>query len=218
MHGIIIKNMGPWKSDMVVGVKSRWQPHRMLPRNFFMYKLHYQCCIPTQANKECYCLVMLYPHGQWGRGSTQLDCEPGNQPWEFLWRTHTEQFDDDNVVEHDRYSGGSVMLWGGISTTGRTDLYLIQNGTLNRVQYHDKIVDPYVWSYAGPVSPISFLWLITRPHRARVVHQYLEEQVIDKMDWHVCYSDLNPIEHLWDILQTTLSARDDQPMREILLL
>ena len=34
------------------------------------------------------------------------------------------------IAEHDRYGGGSVMVWAGISAQGKTDLHVIENGTL----------------------------------------------------------------------------------------
>ena len=51
----------------------------------------------------------------------------------------------------------------------------------------------------------------TRPHRARVVDQYLEQESIERMDWPARSLDLNPIEHAWDMLQRRISARDRQP-------
>jgi hypothetical protein len=29
------------------------------------------------------------------------------------------------VAEHDRFRGGSVMVWGGINITGKTDMHVI---------------------------------------------------------------------------------------------
>ena len=49
-----------------------------------------------------------------------------------------------------------------------------------------------------------------RPHRARVVDQYLAQEGIERMDWPAKSLDLNPIEHAWDMLQW-ISARDRQP-------
>ena len=32
-----------------------------------------------------------------------------------VWRRPGERLHADNIAEHDRYGGGSVMVWGGIS-------------------------------------------------------------------------------------------------------
>ncbi|XP_067685266.1 uncharacterized protein [Haliotis asinina] len=66
-----------------------------------------------------------------------------------VWRMKNERFANCNVVEHDRFGGGSIMVWGGISLDGSTDLYVIRNGSLNAVRYRDEILDPIVRPFAG---------------------------------------------------------------------
>jgi len=51
-----------------------------------------------------------------------------------VWRRPNERYCDATVAEHDRYGGGSVMVWAGISLRGRTDLYIIENGSLTGVR------------------------------------------------------------------------------------
>lgn len=50
-----------------------------------------------------------------------------------------------------------------------------------------------------------------RPHRARVVNDYIEREGIERMDWPARSPDLNPIEHVCDLLQRGISARPAQP-------
>ena len=49
-----------------------------------------------------------------------------------------------------------------------------------------------------------------RAHRARITDQYLEQATIVRMEWPARSSDLNPIEHDWDMLQTAVSLRPVQ--------
>ena len=46
-----------------------------------------------------------------------------------------ERFAEVFIAEHDRYGGGSVMVWAGISTHGKTDLHVIDNGTLTAMKF-----------------------------------------------------------------------------------
>ena len=40
---------------------------------------------------------------------------------------------------------------------------------------------------------------------------YLQRETIERMDWHARSPDLNPIEHVWHMLQAAISVRAVQP-------
>ncbi|KAI4896781.1 hypothetical protein NFI96_020094, partial [Prochilodus magdalenae] len=118
-----------------------------------------------------------------------------------LWRCCGECYAACNIIQHDWFGGGSVMVWGGISMEGRTDLYRLDNGTLTAIRHRDEILGPVIRPYAGAVGP-GFLLVhnSARPHVARVCRQFLENEGIDTIDWPTGSPDLNPIEHLSDIM------------------
>ena len=115
------------------------------------------------------------------------------------------------------------MVWVGISASGKTDLHVIDNGTLTAERYVNKILDVHVRPYAGAIGP-DFILMDdnARVHRARITNRYLEQAAIVRLDWPARSPDLNPIEHAWDILQKAISSHQVQPatvreLREVLI-
>ncbi|GFU11380.1 transposable element Tc3 transposase [Trichonephila clavipes] len=50
-----------------------------------------------------------------------------------------------------------------------------------------------------------------RPHRANIVDECLQSEDITRMDWPAYSPDLNPIEHVWDMLGRRIAARQHPP-------
>ncbi|GFU80550.1 transposable element Tcb2 transposase [Trichonephila clavipes] len=51
----------------------------------------------------------------------------------------------------------------------------------------------------------------TRPHRANIVYECLQSKDITRMDWPAYSPDLNPIEHVWNMLGRRVVARQSLP-------
>ena len=123
-----------------------------------------------------------------------------------------ERFAPVCVAEHDWFGGGSVMIWAGISAQGKTDLLVIDNSTLTALRYVNDILDVYVRPYAGAIGENFILMDDNAPaHRACITDQYLEQATIVGIEWPARSPDLNPIYHIWDMLQTAVSSRPVQP-------
>ncbi|KAL0151962.1 hypothetical protein M9458_052738 [Cirrhinus mrigala] len=132
-----------------------------------------------------------------------------------VWRRRGERSAACNILQHDRFGSGSVMhdrfesgsvmVWGSISLEGHTALHVLARGSLTAIRYRDEILRPLVRPYAGAVGP-GFLLMQdnARPHVAGVWQQFLQDESIDAMDWPARSPDLNPIEHIWDIMSRSI--------------
>ncbi|GFU06310.1 transposable element Tcb1 transposase [Trichonephila clavipes] len=50
-----------------------------------------------------------------------------------------------------------------------------------------------------------------RPHRANIVDECLQSEAITHMDWPAYSPDLNPIQHVWDMLGRRIAACQPPP-------
>ncbi|GFV61099.1 transposable element Tcb2 transposase [Trichonephila clavipes] len=91
----------------------------------------------------------------------------------FIWRDNGRGDNPEFVHESVRFGGGGVLVHGGISTDGRTDLYIIRDG-LTAHRYRDEIFRPIVVPYAAAIGDDFILMDDNcRPHRANLVEDFL---------------------------------------------
>ena len=60
-----------------------------------------------------------------------------------VYRRKGERYADADVIEHDRFGGGSVMVWGSIAYGFKPPLVVI-NETMSAVKYRDEVLAPHV--------------------------------------------------------------------------
>ncbi|KAK7898758.1 hypothetical protein WMY93_019611 [Mugilogobius chulae] len=95
---------------------------------------------------------------------------------------------------------------------GRTALHVLVRGSLTAMRYRDEILRPPVRPYAGAVGPgLLLMQDNARPHVAGVCQQFLQPEGIDVINRPAWSPDLNPIEHIWDIMSRSIHQRQVAP-------
>ncbi|GFX51973.1 transposable element Tc3 transposase [Trichonephila clavipes] len=130
----------------------------------------------------------------------------------LIWREIGTRFYTSNIKEKHHYDGPGVLVWGGIMLNGRTELQIFNRGSVIGDRYCEEVLLSHVRLFRGAIGP-DFIFMddITRPHRTLAVEELLESEDITRMDWPAYSTDLNPIEHAWDVLGRRIAARLHHP-------
>ncbi|GFY12749.1 transposable element Tcb1 transposase [Trichonephila clavipes] len=126
----------------------------------------------------------------------------------FIWRDRGSRSNPAFVHVSVRFGGGGVLVYGGISIDGCTDLYIIRDGPLTAHRHRDEILRPIVVPYLAAIRDDFILMDDNcRPHRANLVEDFLFEEGIERMELPACSPDMNPIEPVWDALGRRVAGR-----------
>lgn len=135
-------------------------------------------------------------------------CLYGNDRRPRVWRRQGERYAQNFIRPVAAYNGGSVMVWAGVSRSSRTPLVIVREN-LNARRYIDQILRPFVLPRRQNTRGFIFMQDNARPHTANITRQFFQRHDITLLRHPAMSPDLNPIEHVWDVLGRRL--RENYP-------
>ena len=146
---------------------------------------------PDRTGKKC---SSLTSRGCLTRGDGRI----------HVYRQRNERYTEACTLERDRFEGGgSVMVWGGVSQHHRTELVVIAGNLL-----------PHVVPFLQPHPDMTLQHDNATSHTARPVWDFLQDRNFSFLPWPAKSPDLNPIEHVWDLLGLRVRAIPLRNVRE----
>ncbi|GFY16941.1 transposable element Tcb2 transposase [Trichonephila clavipes] len=99
----------------------------------------------------------------------------------LIWRERGSRNHPSNIIERDRYGGCGVLVWGGIMLGSRTDLHILDAGSVNGTRYCNETLFPYVRLFRGAMG-LQFLFMDDNApcHRTVAAEQLLESEDIER--------------------------------------
>lgn len=107
------------------------------------------------------------------------------------------------------------MVWGCFSAKGMGPLRRIET-TMDQHLYIDimeKTMNPYRLKVFGERSVI-FQQDNDPKHTAKLVKNWFSDNAVPVMDWPSQSPDLNPIEHMWDVVENKLAGKRAKNAKE----
>ena len=97
-----------------------------------------------------------------------------------VWRQRNTSFQDNHILGTTVFGGGGVTVWGCFFFDCKLDLYVL-DGNLTGQKYRDNVLAPRVVphfdNHALADRPM-FMDDNARPHRARIVQQFLQQEAV----------------------------------------